>query len=125
MSRDCVQEHLDRRLVPVEAGLLIADVLNRETGDMGDVVAGDCRWPAGLAGDHDGVGCRQSLAGNAHVARIPAVLRGDRKKGIDDLVGNAVADLVRMAFRNRFTGEQIARARHTTSPHRARTRSRR
>ncbi len=112
VARLGMQMHFDRRLFPVEAGLLVADVLHREAGDVGDEVAGDRRRPAGLAGDHDAVGGRQRFAGDAHLARVPAVLWGDLEEGVHDLVGDAVADLVGMTFRNRFTGEQIARARH-------------
>ena len=83
---------------------------------MGDVVAGDRRRSAGLAGDHDTVGGRQRFTGDAHPARVPPMLRGAREEGVDDFVGDAVADLVGMTFRNRFAGEQIARTRHGRSP---------
>ena len=103
---------VQRSASPAEPGLLVADVLHREADDVGDVVAGDRGRPAGLAGDDDAVGGRQGLAGDAHPARVPAVLRGAREEGVDDLIGDAVADLVGMTFRNRFAGEQIARTRH-------------
>ena len=80
--------------------------------DVGDVVAGDGGGPAGLAGDHDAVGGGQRLAGDAQLARVPAMLRTEVEESIDDLVGDAVADLVRMTFGNGFAGEQIACARH-------------
>ena len=107
-----MQVHLDRRLLPVEAGLLVADVLHREAGDVGDIVAGDGGGSAGLARDHNAIGGGERFAGDADLARIPTLLRRDREEGIDDLIGDAVAHLVGMTFGNRFAGKKIARARH-------------
>ena len=102
-----MQQHLDVGVFPVEAVLLVADITDGEPRHMGDVVARDRRGTAGLARDHDTVrGCK-GLAGNANVAGVPAMLRRRAEEGVDDLVGNAVADLVGMAFGHGFTGEQV------------------
>ena len=112
VARLGVQKDLDVGLLPVEAGLLVADVADRQPRDMRHVILGDGGGPAGLAGDHHAVGGAQRLAGDPHVARIPAVTRRLVEESIDHLVGDAVADLVGMAFGNGFAGEQIACARH-------------
>ena len=60
---------------------------------------------AHLAGDDDAVGGGQGLAGHARLGLC-------RQIGIDDRVGDPVADLVGMAFGNGFAGEKIAGAPH-------------
>jgi hypothetical protein len=60
-----------------------------------------------LAGDDHAVGRGEGFAGHAHGPRIDAGLAGFLVDQIDDLVGDAVADLVRMTFGNRFAGEEI------------------
>ena len=67
---------------------------------------------AHLAGDDDAVGGGQRLAGDAHVPGVHAGLLGLAVDQIDDLVGDAVADLVGMAFGNGFGGEEIILPRH-------------
>ena len=74
-----VQQDLDVAVFPVEAGLLVADVPDREAGDVGDVVLGDRGGAAGLAGDDDAVGGGERLAGDADVPGIDAVLGADLK----------------------------------------------
>ena len=64
-------------------------------------LAGDRRGTADLAGDDDAVGGRQGFAGNARLGL-------SRQIGVDDGVGDAVANLVRVTLGNRLTGEQIA-----------------
>ena len=53
---------------------------------------------ANFTGDHDAVGGCQRLAGNTDLPRIHAGLLGFTIDEIDDLVGNAIAHLVRVAF---------------------------
>ena len=67
---------------------------------------------AHLAGDDDAVGGGQRLAGDADLPGVHAGLLGLAIDQIDDLVGDAVANLVRMAFGNGFAGEQVILARH-------------
>src|SRR5439155_24810507 len=64
----------------------------------------------------DAVGGGERLAGDADLARLPAVARRELEERVHHLVGNPVADLVRMAFGHRLAGEQIARARHCALP---------
>ena len=96
-----MQQNLDVGLVPVEAVLLVADVLDGHARDVRSpnpvvMVFGAAR----LAGDHHLVGGRQRLAGDAQLPGIDAGLRPFAEEQIDHLVGNAVADLVGMALRN-------------------------
>ncbi len=99
----------------MEALLLVADILDGEPGDVLDEIPGDCRGAAGLARDHHAIGGGEGLAGDAQIARIPAIFRAMAEEGVDHLVGNAVADLVRMTFGDGFAGEQISLTGHVTS----------
>ena len=108
-----VQMNLHIGTVPVEAVLLVADVTNGLPDDLVDALLVDdglaahqrvgtfvITSQADLAGEHDAVGRDQGLARNAG-------MRIGREKSIDNGVGDAVADLVGMAFRYGFAGEQI------------------
>ncbi len=64
---------------------------------------------ADFAGDDDAVGGGQRLAGDADLAGVHAGLLGFAEDQVDDLVGNPVADLVRMTLGNRFRSEEIGR----------------
>ena len=105
----------------MEAVLLVADILDGAAGGglelrrIDDVFAvlvllHQARRQADLAGDDDAVGRRQRFAGNAHAPWIDAGLGRFAVDQIDDLVGDAVTDLVRMTFGNRFAGKEIIRA---------------
>ena len=89
-------------VLPVETFLLVADVLDRRAHHAFDLVVGDGFRTAGLAGDHHLVGGGERFAGGADRPGIDARLRAFAEKQIDDLVGNPVADLVRMTFGNRL-----------------------
>src|SRR6266536_251926 len=95
---------------PMESGLLVADVLDREPRDVRDVIAGNGGRSARLSGDHDAVGGGERLAGDADLGRLPPVPRRELEERVHYLVGNPVADLVGMAFGHRLAGEQIAAA---------------
>ena len=109
------------RLLPVEALLFVADVLDRgphprlQRGDhfageglvLGLVGAGT--GGADLSGQDDPVGGDQGLAGHAGLG-----IGGD--EGVHHGVGDAVGDLVRMAFGNAFAGEEVGGAGHGTAP---------
>jgi hypothetical protein len=82
-----VQIDLDVRVLPVEAVLLVADVLDGGPGDFLDLLGRNGVGPANLAGNDDTVGRRQRLAGDARQG-----VAAEEK--IDDLVGNAVRNLV-------------------------------
>src|SRR5262249_44865926 len=112
IARLRMQVHLDVGLLPMKAVLLVADLLDRQSRAMGEIVLGYRRWPAGLAGDYHAVRGRKRFASNTNLARVPTVTGREIEEGVDDLVGNAVADFVRMAFRHGLAGEQITRAGH-------------
>ena len=97
-----VQQDLDGAVLPVEAFLLVADVLDRVAHHAFDLLMGDRFGSAGFAGDHHLVGGGKGLAGCADRPRIDAGLGPLTEEQIDDLVRNPVADLVRMAFGNRL-----------------------
>ncbi|GCC49710.1 hypothetical protein chiPu_0033987, partial [Chiloscyllium punctatum] len=61
------------------------------------------------------VGGRERLARRADLPRIDARLRSLAVEQIDDLIRDTIADLVRMAFRDRLAGEEIRRA-HQANP---------
>ena len=89
----------------MEAFLLVADILDRLAGELDHRVLGDGIGTAHLAGDDDAVGGGKRLAGHAGLGL-------GRQIGIDDGVGDPVANLVRMTLGNGFTGEKIAGAPH-------------
>ena len=119
VGRLAVQQHLDVGAVIGEAVLVVADVLDHIARDLGDQLAIDDRFVAVLAeqrrlaaafaGDDDLVGGGKRLAAEPGVdlavvgdAELDVVL----EKGVEDGVGNLVADLVRMTFGNGLAGEQ-------------------
>src|SRR5215218_9661864 len=55
-----------------------------------------------------------SVSQAARIARVDAGFRTFAEKQIDDLIGNPVANLVRMTLGNRLAGEQIRRAHQPT-----------
>ena len=93
-----VDAYVDLDLLPMKTLLFVADILDRATGDLLQVRMGYGIGAAHLAGQDHVVGGTQSLDGDAGQG-IAGQIR------IDDGVGNTVADLVRMPFGNRFTGE--------------------
>ena len=113
MSADCGCSRTSiSALLPVEALLLVADVADRHARDVRDPVLGDGLGAARLAGDHDAVGGGQRLAGDADRPGIDAGLRPLAIEQVDDLVGDAVADLVGMALGDRLAGEEKGFACH-------------
>ena len=110
-----MEMHLHGGLFPVEPLLLIADIADGHAGGVGDQVAGDLGGAAGLTGDHDAVGRRQRFGGAPQMPRVPAIVRAEPEEGIDDLIRNAVAHLVGMAFGYGFTGEQVIGTSHDFS----------
>lgn len=105
-----MQQDLDVAGLPVEAFLLVADVLDGAADDALDLLVGHRLRTAGLAGDHHLVGGRERLAGGADLPGVDAGLGPFAVEQIDDLVGNAVADLVRMTLGHGLAGEEIGRA---------------
>ena len=106
-----MQQHFDLGVLPVEAVLLVADVLDGLAGHVLDVLESEVR-PAHFAGDDDAVGGAERLGGDADDVRVHAGFRPLTEKLVDDLVGDSVADFIGMAFGNRFAGEKIVLPRH-------------
>ena len=102
-----VEQNLDLGGLPVEAVLLVADVADGLAGKVLDLVE-DRVGAAHFAGDDDAIGGGERLAGDAR-------LRQRREVGVDDGVGDPVADLVRMTFGDRLAGEQIGGSRHRSA----------
>src|SRR6185312_13755995 len=82
-----------------EAFLLIADRLDTLARGLDELILGNAGRTAHLAREHDAVGGGKRLAGDAR-RRIRS------QENIDDRIGNLVAHLVRVPFRNGFAGEQ-------------------
>ena len=101
VARLAVQADLDRGLLPMKTGLLVADTLHRLARNLLDTLAvrGDRIWTADLARQHDQVcGC-QRLAGDAGMVGIGF------QEQINDGIGNLVANFVRMPLGHGFTGK--------------------
>ena len=89
----------DLGLLPAEAFLVVADVVDRHAGEMGQQIGRHRRRPARLAGEHHAVGGHQGLTRDARIG-----IR--RQIGIEDCVAEPIGDLVGMALRDRLGGEQ-------------------
>jgi hypothetical protein len=118
-----VEQHVNLAGLPVEAVLLIADGADGAAGSRPEARRIDDRIAllvlleqgirhADLTGDDHAVGGGEGFAGHAHRPRIDAGLAGFLVNQINDLIRNAVTDLVRMTFGYRFAGEQESRALH-------------
>jgi hypothetical protein len=93
----------------MEARLGVADILDRKPRQMGEIVLGkDLRAPH-LARDDDAVRGGKGLAGHTSLGI-------DGQEGVHDLIGDAVAHLVRMAFGDRLARETIGFADQVTPP---------
>src|SRR5690606_7521471 len=89
------------RVGPVEAGLLVADVLHRGPDLLLEALHHIAR-SADLAGDDDAVGGDHGLAGDPGEGVGAEV-------GVHHHVGDAVGDLVGVAFGDAFAGEDVGR----------------
>ena len=93
----------------------ICEIISRFDNGFGAVLVEQRRLAAALARDNDLVGGGERFAAEPGVdqavvgdAELDVILQ----EGIKHRVGNLVADLVRMTFGNRFTGEQEIIMRH-------------
>jgi hypothetical protein len=100
-----MEVNVDLGSLPVEAVLLVADVLDGVAGELDHLVRGDGFGPAHLTGDDDPVGGGERLAGDPR-------LRLGRQVSVDHGIRYPIADLIRMSLRNRLTREKIARTPH-------------
>ena len=98
-------EHRAALVVDAVLGVVVADALDRVARDL-DVV--DMRVGRDLAGEHDEAGVAQRLGGHARAR----VLRQYR---VENRVGDLIGDLVGVAFRNGFGGEEEV-VRHAVAP---------
>ena len=80
-----VQQDLDLGVLPVKAILLVADVLDRGTGDGLDPLGID-RRAADLAGNDDAVRGRERLAGHANGVGVDAFLGAFAEEQVDHFV---------------------------------------
>ena len=112
IGRLAMKEDHDLCRLPMEARLLVADVPDGLPGGGIDLGLGDRGGPPGLAGDHHVIRGREGLAGHAHRPGVKALIQRLAIEQIHDFVGYPVANLVRMALGNRFTGENEILARH-------------
>ncbi len=91
VGRLWMNEGLDLHLLPMKAVLLIADILDGVPHHLLQRLVGDCRGTTGLTGEEDAVRGGHGLHGDARIG-----IR--REIGVDDGVGNAIANLVGMTF---------------------------
>ncbi len=89
---------VDLGRLPVEAFLLVANVTDCLTGLFDHDLCGHAFWATNFTRQNHTVGGCKRFNGNARI-----FIR--RKKGINDGIGNAVTDFVRMTFRDGFTGK--------------------
>ena len=108
VGRLLVQQDFDVGVLPVKAFLLITDVANGKARRVDQDLLADLVGPARFAGDDHAVGGGKRFTGDAQIFRRPAIFGSQAEEGVHHLIGNAVADLVRMALRHGFAGKQIA-----------------
>jgi hypothetical protein len=115
-----VEVVFEARTLPVEAGLLIANALDRVADDLLDLVARARRPPvsvgelllvidaaaADLAAQHDALGGDHGFAGNPSFGILG-------QEQVDDGVADLVGDLVGMTLGNGFGREEVIAA-HVT-----------
>ncbi len=107
-----VKQHLDVGLAPMEPFLLVADVFDRLTGGLDDLLVGDSGTANFARNDHP-VGRGERLAGDADLIGVDARLAALAEEEIDDFVRNPVAHLVGVPLRHGFTGELVIQTSHT------------
>jgi hypothetical protein len=101
-----VDVHVDLGVLPVKPLLLVSDLPHRVARHLDQVVLGDRLGAAHLAGEDDAIGGRHRLdrdAGEGVGGHI----------GVDDGIGDSVANLVRMTFGHGFAGEDVVALRQS------------
>ncbi len=105
-----VQVDGDFGVLPGEAGLVVADVLDGHAGEMGEQFGGDAVGAAGFAGENDAVGGDEGFAGD------PGIGIGG-EVGVQHRIADPVGYLVGMAFRDGLGGKQeLALVAHRIFP---------
>ena len=117
VRRLAVQQYVDLAGLVVKAVLLVADVTDRAARHRaeaarldGAVLLEERIGRAKLAGDDHSVGGAKHLARNTDLPWVHAGLLGLAVDEVDDLVGDAVRDLVWMAFGNGLGREKVVLA---------------
>src|SRR5262249_55529086 len=100
VGRLLVHVELKLGVLPMEALLLVADLAHGTPCRLLDDLPRHVFWPAHLAGHDDAVGGDERFNRRAR-------MRIGRHVEIDDGIGDAVAYLVGMTFRDGFTREEI------------------
>ncbi len=108
VGRLAVQVAGEVGVLPVEALLLVADVLHRRADLLLQALDHPGR-AAHLAGDHDPVGGHQGLAGHPRI-------RVRRQERIHHHIRYPVRHLVRVTLRNALAREQVGGTRHAWPP---------
>ena len=111
VSRLRVKQDFDLGAFPMKPLLLVADGPNSLTRRMDDRIFSEC-GATDFAGDDHPIGGRQSSAGHPNLIRVDPALCALPEVEIDDFVGNAIANLVRMALGNGFAREEVVLADH-------------
>ena len=110
IGRLVVDQAIDRRALPMKIVLLVADLADRLARHVDQQLRGDRGRAAGFAGEDDAVGRGQRFDAAAR-------LRLGGEEGVDDRVGDAVANLVGVPFRHRLAGKnKIVLGQETISP---------
>ena len=108
VRRLAVHVDLHLGLLPVKPLLLVANLTHAGARDLFYHRVGDRVGSPHFAGEHDAVGGAKGFDGDARMG-VGA------EKFVDHGVGDSVADLVGMAFGNRFAGEKILALTHGPS----------
>ena len=107
-----MQQDFDVGVAPAEAGLVIADVLDRHPGVVSDQILCDGVGAAEFAGDDNLVGGCEGFSGATQRPDVQPLRDRGAVIEVHHLVRNPVTDLVRMAFGHGFAGKQIFGTRH-------------
>ena len=83
--------------------VLVVGVTNRPNGPAGNHLVVDQRVGIDFPGQDDIASLAENLAGHAAIGILV-------KAGVQDRVGDEVADFVRVTFRDGFGGEEVAHA---------------
>ena len=99
INRLRMKQNFNISAFPMEAVLLIANVADRLTSQVNDRVFRE-DGTAHFACNHNAIGRRQRLASHTNVIRVDAGFCAFTEKQVDHFIRDAIADLVRMTFRN-------------------------
>ena len=110
-----VQQHLDFGGLPVEALLLIADVLDGGTRRLLDGRGFDSR-STNLPRDHHPIRRSEGLAGDPDLVGVEPRLGTLSEEQVDDLIRDAITNLVGVTFGHGLAGEKKVGPDHVAPP---------